>query len=206
MIISIDGNIGSGKSTLMDTLSKNTHVGAEYFPEPLHIWGDTLQRYFEDKKTWVCALTIDILSAFDRVRQSTAPHQIVERSPVSCLDVFTEILRQEGFISKDEFYSIQEYASIFKWIPDVIIYIDVDPLVCEERMRQRQRSGEDIPYEELKYIEYTYKKVLKDAPCRVYIVRQEDTETRDAFHARLSIFVQKLITDAATKSREEAAT
>lgn len=205
MIISIDGNIGSGKSTLLDALSKNPHINAEYFPEPLHIWGETLQRYFEDKKTWACALTIDILSAFYRVKQSTMPHQIVERSPLACLDVFTEILRQGGFITKDEMSSIEEYATVFKWIPDVIIYIDVDPLSCEERMRQRQRPGEDVTYDELKYIEYIYKKVLKDAPCRVYTVRQEETESRDAFHARLSIFVQKLLTDAATKSREGGA-
>jgi deoxyadenosine/deoxycytidine kinase len=206
MIISIDGNIGSGKSTLLDALSKNSNIIAEYFPEPLHIWGDTLERYFEDKKSWACPLTIDILSAFDRVRRSTYEHQIVERSPLACIDVFTEILKHDGLLTKEELHIIDEYASVFKWTPDVIIYLDVDPLTCQERMRLRQRSGEDIPYDELRALDYRYKKVLEVAPCSVHIVRQSPSETKDAFHARISHFVQKIINDASIASTKVTTT
>jgi deoxyadenosine/deoxycytidine kinase len=193
MIISIDGNIGSGKSTIMDAVSKNPRIDAEFFPEPLHIWGETLQKYFDDKKTWACPLTIDILAAFDQVRQSTRTHQIVERSPLACLDVFTEILKHDGMLTKDELNVIDEYASVFKWIPDVILYIDVDPLTCQERMRSRNRHGEDVPYDELRAIEYRYKKVLERASCRVHIVKQSDSESIDAFHARISLCIQNIL-------------
>lgn len=112
---------------------------------------------------------------------------------MACLDVFTEILKHDGMLTKEELNVIDEYASVFRWVPDVIVYIDVDPLTCQERMRSRNRDGEDVSYDELRAIEYRYKKVLERAPCHVLIVKQSDTESIEAFHARISLCIQNIL-------------
>ena len=193
MIISIDGNIGSGKSSLLSYLTTAFSDSTDVFPEPFHIWGETLQKFFDDPASWSCAFTLDVLAAFHRVKESAKPHQIVERHPRACIDVFAEISKNDGHITKTDLETIREYESVFSWIPDAIVYLDVDPLTCHNRIRQRERRGEDVEYDRLRVIEYRYKKMLESIGTHVIVAKQLDHESAGAFHARIAYLIQNMI-------------
>jgi len=202
MRISIEGNIGVGKSSLLDALPKRSPWIAEHadlFPEPIHEWGETLERYLQDKKAWAVPLTLDILRGFGipEAAKKAGRHQIVERSPYACRYVFTEILQNEGYIQQ-HMQVIDEYMTLFGWKPDLIVYVDVPPATCLERIEARSRPGEEsITYEELKCIDYMYGKMFETHLADVPVVRcvQGENESIDAFHARISIMLTKKLND-----------
>lgn len=202
MRISIEGNIGAGKSSLLDALPKRSpwlaqHV--DFFPEPLHEWGDTLQRYLEDKETWSVPLTLDILRGFGNPdAYSTKRHQIVERSPYTCRYVFTEILQWDGYIKQNHMHTIDEYMNMYSWKPDMIVYLNVTPAECLERIETRARDGESsITFEDLKVIEYKYQKMFEEhfSDTKVVFCTQDENESIDAFHARVSILLTKTLNE-----------
>jgi deoxyadenosine/deoxycytidine kinase len=202
MRISIEGNIGAGKSSLMDALPLRSPWLAQHvdlFPEPIHEWGDTLELYLEDQKAWALPLTLDILRGFGipEAAKKAGRHQIVERSPYACRYVFTEILKNEGKLQGDH-QIIDEYMSLFGWKPDMVVFIDVPPATCLERIEERARPGEEkISYEDLKYIDYMYGKMFSSQLADIPVVRcvQGETESNDAFHTRISIMLTKHLND-----------
>jgi deoxyadenosine/deoxycytidine kinase len=201
MRISIEGNIGAGKTSLLEALPKRSpwlqdHV--DFFPEPIHEWGETLKRYLDDKKAWSELLTLDILRGFGipEAAKRADRHQIVERSPYACRYVFTEILRNEGYIKNMQV--IDEYMDLFGWKPDMVVLIDVPPVTCLERIETRARPGEEtVTYEELRCVDYMYNKMIDAHFSDIPVVRcvQGKTESVEAFHARISILLTKTLDD-----------
>lgn len=207
MRISIEGNIGAGKSSLIEALPKRSPwLGehADFFPEPIHEWGETLERYLEDKKLWSELFTLDVFRGFGipEAAKKAGRHQIVERSPYACRYVFTEILKNEGYIKNMQL--IDEYFNLFGWKPDMIVHVDVNPSTCHERIERRARTGEEtITYEELRCIDYMYNKMYDAHFADVPVVRcvQGENESIDAFHARISILLTKTLDDDDKKHR-----
>lgn len=195
MRITIDGNIGSGKSTILEYLATLSQFkSVDIFPEPLDEWGDVLTRYLKDKKTWAVPLTLDILRGLSKSNYSTTQHQIVERSPYTCIHVFTEILKNDGYITSKHMSIIDEYVRIFGWKPDLIVYIDVPDSVCLDRIEKRGREGESsITYEYLRAISYKHEIMYKNILRDIQVIRcvQGENETLDAFHARIAIMILK---------------
>lgn len=204
MKIAVEGNIGSGKSTLMAAakrISATCRDSVDFFFEPLDAWHDLLQLYFEDPKAWSLPFSLEVLRSHDRIIEwdthpsRRKPHCVVERSPYACRYVFSDILRHDGVLSADDMVLLDKYFEMFRWTPDVVILVDVDPGVCLDRISQRARSGETPSYEYLRCIQYYYNKmlhgVLQDVP--VYRVIQGSTENEDAFHARFALLLEKLI-------------
>jgi deoxyadenosine/deoxycytidine kinase len=57
-VTSIDGNIGSGKSTVLEELKQR---GYFVFEEDLNNWGTLLEKFYANPKRWMCSLQIKIL-------------------------------------------------------------------------------------------------------------------------------------------------
>ena len=169
IFISIEGNIGTGKSTLIDKLQKhfakmNTDKKIGYIPEPIHIWNsvtDTqgvtiLEKYYEDQKKYAFPFQmmayISRLSGMRKAMQQDYDIIIMERSMFTDKEVFAQMLFHDGKIETIE-YNIYK-----KWFTEFIgdfpqirhIYIQAEPEVSEERVLKRQRQGEKIP---LTYLE-----------------------------------------------------
>lgn len=205
MIISIEGNIGSGKSELIASIEKHLarekHVG--FFPEPLDEWGDTLQLYMENKRKWAALLALDILRGFGNVTASDTTHQVVERSPYACRHVFCELDRNAGHVTKEELAIIDQYVDLYGWKPDLILHLEVNDAVCCDRIEMRGRVGEDgITYETLRAISFQYQRMYNEHFASTPVIRcvQSESESMDAFHARISYLVLRAIQDHDKKS------
>lgn len=132
-MISIEGNIGAGKSTLIEELKKHS-TDWNFIAEPVDIWSSItnvqgkslLSLYYEDPKRWSYSFqSCALLSRFQNIQKAVADSaeknsHVMEdkrdgtlplRRPVfiteRCLDtdynVFAKLLRDEGSIDKLEF-------------------------------------------------------------------------------------------------------
>jgi deoxyadenosine/deoxycytidine kinase len=162
VIISIEGNIGTGKSTLVSELEKyfkdNNKIG--FLQEPVDIWntikdenGTTiLEKFYENNEKY--AFQFQMMAYISRlsimknaIKQNKYKYIITERSLYTDSNIFAKMLYDDKKISEIE-YSI--YKMWFEeFINDIpltkIIYVKADPQISLERVITRNRLGENIP-------------------------------------------------------------
>jgi deoxyadenosine/deoxycytidine kinase len=155
MKVSIEGNIGCGKSTLLSAL-KNVYereVKDMYiFEEPLEEWNTALTKFYEDKQRWSFLNNTNVLLSYSAIKtlvdrlfsgkQSSEGMLITERSPWTCRRVFTELARDNGDMCDLEMSVFQRVFDQISWTPDVVVYLQMPPTTCLERIRVRGRTFE----------------------------------------------------------------
>lgn len=164
-IISIEGNIGSGKSTLIKNLKKKYNNNKICFlDEPLSIWesikdmegNSMLTKFYDNKQKYAFAFQMMVyISRISLLKQALKQNYdiiITERTIYSDKEVFAKMLYDDKKIEDVE-YSI--YLNWFnEFIQDIppisYIYLKTDPLVANRRVLIRARNGENIPIEYLK--------------------------------------------------------
>lgn len=165
MRIAVEGNIGAGKSTVLAALGR---LGVPVVPEPLDQWGTLLDAFYASPSEFGLAFSLKVLASFDAAhRHETC---IVERCPLSCRHVFTQMLFNDGHLTQDEWDLFKDYADTLGWAPDAIMYIDTPAHVCMERVKSRARPCEaqvDLLY--LRRLEFQYDTLLRY--CNVPVVR-----------------------------------
>jgi deoxyadenosine/deoxycytidine kinase len=162
IIISIEGNIGSGKSTIVEKLQQHLihDKSIVFLKEPLDIWESVkdpqtgeniLQKFYADPEKYSFAFQVmAYASRLSCIRQAIRENKdclviITERSLIADKKIFAKMLYDEGKID-DVCYQIYEkfYAEFSVELGlDGIVYIDADAEVCKERIRKRNRQGED---------------------------------------------------------------
>jgi deoxyadenosine/deoxycytidine kinase len=161
MRICIEGNIGAGKSTVFESLC-TAFPEYQCFPEPLSSWGNYVDLFYADPKTWALPFSLKVLVEFSKIQHTEkSVVQIVERSPLACRSVFTSMLKDDGIINAQQWDLFKQVHDILGWAPDGIVYVKTPPDTCLERVRQRARAceaGVDIVY--LKRLEHQYNKLL----------------------------------------------
>jgi thymidylate kinase/transposase InsO family protein len=153
--ISIEGNIGCGKSTVLAQLLELQ--GQPFWdewhmlPEPVAEWHNLLGPFYSappdtsSKHTAATVLQVAVLNSYalhmpDPV---VAPLAITERSPWSSLAVFLPAQRLPSSMEEVVRQTAHHmHASLDNALPTALIYLDVDPEVCLKRVEQRQRPGE----------------------------------------------------------------
>jgi len=163
-IFSIEGNIGSGKSTLIEFL-KNNEDGFYYLEEPVSVWNEVkdlsgvtiLEKYYQDPKKYAFSFQmmayITRLSSIKKKISEIPPDSILftERSIFTDREIFAKMLYDSGNIEEVEYSIYLKWFNEFKTINlDGIIYIQTNPELCHQRIEQRNRKGEEsIPLEYL---------------------------------------------------------
>lgn len=146
-VVSLCGNIGSGKSTLVSNLNQNQHA-YNMVQEPISEMNDLLVKYYKDIPKWAFHLQCKVLLLYNKIKSSFSDtySYVVERSPIESKHIFAKALYNSGHLTKIEFQLYEEMYDCLGWSPDLIIYIRTDPQVCLERIKQRSRECEtDIP-------------------------------------------------------------
>ncbi len=163
-IFTIEGNIGSGKSTIIQRL-KEKYTNLIYLPEPVDEWNKIrdydgvtiLEKFYKDKKRY--SFSFQMMAYITRLSQLRRTLDISPEGSIiiteRCLDtdryIFAQMLYDSGFIEDIEFNIYLSWFNEFnKFYYGGIIYIKVDPEICFERIKMRNRKGEDsIPLEYL---------------------------------------------------------
>ena len=161
--IVIEGNIGSGKSTIIQRLCQDLCIPV--FLEPLDDWKEWLTLFYQDPERWGMSFNTHVLLTFSKWKDNQFP-AFYERSPVSNRFVFTSIQHQQGKMQDIELKLFESIYDNIAWTPDLIIYIKTDPEVSMERMIKRGRQCEmGVPLEYLKAVHDRYEAILNN-PAR----------------------------------------
>jgi deoxyadenosine/deoxycytidine kinase len=188
ILISIEGDIGAGKSTLIDKL-KVDHPDWHFIDEPVGTWTslkttegeNLLELFYKNKERYSytfqnCALlsrALNIKKCIDDWKARCLMNPEEEQSNVfiteRCLEtdfyVFAQMLFDDGFMNLLEW---DLYKMWYKYVKDQsypltgIIYVSTPPDICLERIHTRARKGEDlIPIDYLHKLDSYQKKWLK---------------------------------------------
>jgi deoxyadenosine/deoxycytidine kinase len=155
-LISIEGNIGSGKSTLIELL-KGSGLNCIFIPEPVNVWNEVkdlsgvgiLERYYQDSERYAFPFQmmayITRLSIINKtVKEFPDSVIITERSIHTDREVFAKMLYDSGKINHIEYTIYLKWFDELSTVPlDAIIYLKVSPEICKEHIMKRNRQGEE---------------------------------------------------------------
>jgi len=192
IILSIDGNIGSGKSTLYADLqryySSNTDIC--FVPEPVDDWTNIvdanntpiLTNLYKDTRKY--AFRFQMMAYISRlhllrkrVKENKYKIIISERSVQTDRNVFAKMLYDDGMIEHDEYQIYNKWFDEF--LDDMrlggIIYVKAEPEVCANRVKIRAREGETIPIEYLQKCHNYHENWLENSMDKLVIEANVDT-------------------------------
>jgi deoxyadenosine/deoxycytidine kinase len=162
-IISIDGNIGSGKSTILEKLkeyySNNNNV--VFLKEPVDEWENIrdangvsiLEKFYacQDKYAFSFQMMayISRLKIFKESIDNSNNNNIIyitERSLFTDKMVFAKMLYDNGKIEDVNYQIYNQWFDVFanEYPLHKIIYIKTSPNVCYSRVHIRARTGEEV--------------------------------------------------------------
>jgi deoxyadenosine/deoxycytidine kinase len=171
-IISLDGNIGVGKTTLLDHIQKR-FPDVIIVKEPVDVWthlkdeqgSSLLELFYKDKRryafTFQQAAMLSRLLLLQKAVAEAEPGSLIltERSVLTDRFVFAEMLKASGDLSKLEkdLYD-QWYNAFAAQLPIAgIVYITTSVDTAFERIQTRARDGEaTISKEYLKALDWQH--------------------------------------------------
>jgi len=143
MIITVDGNIGSGKSSVLECL--HAKYGLPIDLEPVQKWQPFLQNMYYNNRgafEFQVRIWLDRCWIQDKNLRSTL---MMERSPFFQSVVFVPANLENGRITYQQNAMLQEmYALTMRsWSPSVYIYLRSNPDNCMRRISARARTSEE---------------------------------------------------------------
>lgn len=139
MIVTIDGNIGCGKSTVLNTLKTNYEVHVE----PVSDWEPFLTNMYEYNTD---AFEFQVKVWSDRCFTPYYPKDkitCVERSPHYQWHVFSVANYMNGKLNDRQMKVLSDLYKKPCYRPDLSIYLRSDPTKCMERIHYRHRTCEN---------------------------------------------------------------
>jgi deoxyadenosine/deoxycytidine kinase len=164
MNVVIDGNIGCGKSTVLEALKNVNNDLFKVVSEDIQSWKPYLEQFYQNMDKYALSFQMKVL--LHHINNKLGKYEnlnILERSPLSCIHIFGQNLLNSNIISNLDMQLMKDYNNQFGWIPNIVIYIKTDPEICQSRINVRHRNGEDgIPLEYLKSIDKLYNEMYID--------------------------------------------
>jgi len=177
IIISFDGNIGCGKSTIVDYLKrhfpkfcnlKTHHYKICFLDEPVNQWEtivdsdgkNIIEKFYNNNNDYAFQFQmmayISRLSLLRNALKENYDIIFTERSIYTDKNVFAQMLYDFKKMTNIEFLIYTKWFNEFSDIIENIksVYIRTLPEVCFNRVLKRSRSGENIPIEYLKDCHY----------------------------------------------------
>ena len=162
-IVSIEGNIGAGKSTLIRALKDRYIQGKDciivILEEPVEVWntveedGETLlEKFYKDPvKYGFTVQTMIYTTVYNQIINAIkefpkAEVIVCERSLQSSKFVFSEMLHHQGKMNLAEglvYNMLYDDPRTESALSKGMLYLKTEPETCLERIRVRNRSGEE---------------------------------------------------------------
>lgn len=171
--ITIEGNIGAGKTTLSKKLSEEFHTRLilEQFED-----NSFLPKFYEDQERYAFPLELSFLAdRYQQLKSLLSNRDIFH--PVTIADYFIHksLIFARKTLNQDEFLL---YSRLFAIIdstlpkPDLLVYLYVEIARLQQNIRQRGRGYEQkIPDEYLQKIQEGYLEYIKQQPgMRILLV------------------------------------
>ena len=210
-IISIEGNIGSGKSTFVKKLEEYYKTNMEkekiyFLQEPVDIWNQVknkedkniIECYYENQEKY--AFPFQMMAYISRIHLLKEALKcdydiiITERCIHTDKNVFAQMLFDEGKIDEIEFkvYTLW-FDEFLKDIPNIeIIYLKTEPNISNYRVIKRSRKGEIIPLEYLKKCHDYHEKWLENDKPIFIIDGNEDMENYQNYLEKIKTIVLEI--------------
>jgi len=194
LLLSIEGNIGSGKSTLVAKLREKYGNNKEicFLDEPVNEWEtikdnegkSMLEKYYGNQSKYAFAFQmmayISRLAPLRKALKKNYKIIITERSVYTDKMVFAKMLYNDN---KMESVEHQIYNKWFhEFINDIptphIVYVKTDPEIAKKRVDKRARTGETIPLEYLKNChDYHENWLIKNSHRNMFLWCCDEVET-----------------------------
>jgi deoxyadenosine/deoxycytidine kinase len=194
--IAVAGNIGVGKSTLVELLARR--LSWQPFYEPV---GENpfLADFYRDMRTWAFHSQIFFLTRRLRIHRELCDHpmsSIQDRSVYEDAEVFAANLYRQGMMLERDYRSYQELYTVltqFLPAPDLVVYLRAAVPVLLDRISRRGRSYElDIQPEYLAQLNDLYEDWVRNFTlCPVLAVPAGDLNYV-ANDAHLDLIVSKI--------------
>jgi deoxyadenosine/deoxycytidine kinase len=162
--IAIAGNIGAGKSSMLEFLSCTYQVAPFYEPNEANPY---LPDFYRDMQRWAFQSQLFFLSNKFRIHQEADKVDgvvVQDRSIYEDAEIFATALHRMGMIDQRDWQTYQDfYQTIIRAIqpPDLMICLRCPVRVLRQRIRSRGRTMEqDIPLAYLKRLDQLYEEWL----------------------------------------------
>jgi deoxyadenosine/deoxycytidine kinase len=190
-IVSLDGNIGVGKTTLLNAI-RERFPDILIVPEPVDTWTslkdesgkNLLELFYEDKKRWAYTFqNAAILSRLRLLQEAVAnakPGQIIltERSVLTDKFVFAEMLRSSNDMNvlEGSLYNMWYNTFASKLPMAGILYVTTGVGVAQQRIQKRGRQGEEsISVEYLEALDRQHRAWISSTTLPVLKISTEES-------------------------------
>jgi len=207
MQIFIEGNIGSGKTTLIKYLKDNLNISV--LPEPVDDWKKTVDKegknilhyFYKDTKRWSYTFQMNAFITRAQIIQANNDKDfIMERSVYSDKYCFAINCYENGLLNNIEW---NLYNSWHKWLTDSLslggdayIYLRTSPEVAYKRIKKRSRDEEmNIPFKYIKEIHDRHDKWLYKRSDNILVIDgnvENSPERLENFKEQIKSFIKKL--------------
>lgn len=206
IIISIEGNIGVGKSTFIDILKTKWDMdgGCEVISEPVDIWTNLinsdgkniLQTFYEDVPRWAysfqnVACITRMMKMEDIIRTSDSKYIFLDRSLGTDKNVFEAMLHDNGQLNQIEHSMYNLWCDFYhKYVRSqsnqIYIYLKAKPETCAQRIKKRGRVEEEsISLEYLRGLNDYHDKWLQNEQNVIIIDCEEEFEIDEDKHNQM---------------------
>jgi deoxyadenosine/deoxycytidine kinase len=166
-IISVEGNIGSGKSSFVRDLKERFSDRPDvcFLQEPVDEWlmirdnegVNVLEHYYRDQRHYAFPFQmmayISRLAILKRALENPQYKYIItERCLYTDKNVFCKMLYDDSLIDSIGYQIYNKWFTEFQdmTVPYVYVYLQTDPEVSKQRVDLRARAGESIQIDYLK--------------------------------------------------------
>ncbi len=176
--IAIAGNIGAGKSSLVEFLTRTYGIKPFYEPNEENPY---LSDFYQDMNGWAFHSQLYFLSSKFRMHQQLERSSgvvVLDRTIYEDAEIFaTALHKMRKFTGRDWDTYWNFYQTILDAIrpPDLMIYLRCSMRTLRKRIRLRGRDMEkDIPLTYLKRLEHLYEGWLCNYPYGEVLVLETD--------------------------------
>ena len=175
IILTLEGNIGAGKSTFLNIIDSLLEVNV--VPEPTNRWQgkkgeeNLLDLFYKDTKRW--AYTFQSFAFISRIQEQ---EENLKKLPSNAIQILERSVYCDRYCFAANCFDMDTmtplewnmYIEWFAWLvtayttkPDGFIYLQTQPKVCAQRMQKRNRSEESaVPLSYLQAIHTKHERWL----------------------------------------------